>query len=52
MYVLLLYSEYICVLLGITVLRECVMCGSFTYTTPQEFIATGPNRPNDQRGYT
>ena len=46
--VLLLYSEYIYILLGITALRGCVLCGPFTYSTPEEFIATGP----DRRGYT
>lgn len=55
MYVLLLYSEYICTSLGIGALHGCVyvyLGGSFTYTTQREFIAVGPDRPDDRQGHT
>jgi len=48
----ILYSEYIVVSLVTSVSLGCVLHGSFTHSTPQEFIVSGPNCPNDRRGFT
>jgi len=45
-----LYSEYIFILVVITVLLACVLCGSYPYTTQQQFFATGPCRPKHPTG--
>ena len=46
-----LYSEYIFMLVvNQCVFFACVLCGSFPYTTPQEFFALGPGSPNDPTG--
>ena len=41
-----------CILLVTSVLLGCVLRGSFTHSTLQEFKVSGPDHPNDRRGYS
>ena len=38
------------ILLVTSILLGCVLPGSFTHSTPKEFMVSGPDRPNDRRG--